>query len=145
MEYIVQLAMAVKLYQQKTEVVPGVGVLNTSCEIAKKTLANLHGKWIQTSKRRQQRREASPFRSQLFLSEHPQKRLPKHKDLWKTPFLNLDPLTCCSGPKNIALVRNNGWALLKNGSTINAVTQSLLRLNPWMSVHWVTWLLAWWV
>ena len=44
----------------------------------------------------------------------------------KTPLLNPDPLTHWSGPKNIAQVRINSktsWALLDNGSPINAVTQ----------------------
>ena len=67
----------------KPEVVSGVGVLTTSCGIAQNTLANLHGKWIQTQKRGWQRREARHLRSQLSPSEHPQKRLLKYKYIMK--------------------------------------------------------------
>ena len=48
----------------------------------------------------------------------------------EAPFLNLDPLTCWSGPKNIAWVRINdesSWALQDNGSTINAVTPDFTK------------------
>ena len=37
MEYIICFAKVVKLYQQNTEAVSGVGVLTTSCRIAQKT------------------------------------------------------------------------------------------------------------
>ena len=50
--------------------------------------------------------------------------------LQKTPFLNPDPLTSWIGPKNIAWVRidgENSWALLDNGSTINAVTPEFVK------------------
>ena len=55
---------------------------------------------------------------------------PNIKKLQKTPFLNLDPLSHWSGLKNIAQVRIDGessWALLDNGSTINAVTQEFIK------------------
>ena len=48
----------------------------------------------------------------------------------KTPFLNPDPLTQWSGLKNIAKVRIDGessWALLNNGSTINAMTPEFVK------------------
>ena len=50
--------------------------------------------------------------------------------LWKTPFLNQDLLAHMSGPENIAWVRVDGessWALLDNGSTINAVTPEFVK------------------
>ena len=50
--------------------------------------------------------------------------------MWKIPFLNPDPLTHWSGPKNVALVRIDGgtsWALLENGSTINAVMPEFIK------------------
>ena len=43
----------------------------------------------------------------------------------KIPFLNPDPLTHWSGPEKIAQVRideESCWALLDNGSMVNAVT-----------------------
>ena len=54
------------------------------------------------------------------------------KTLKKTPFLNPDPLTCWSGPKNIIHVRidgENSWNLLDNGSTINAVTPEFIETH----------------
>ena len=50
----------------------------------------------------------------------------------KTPLLNLYPLTPWSGPKNIAQIRINdegSWALLDNGSTINAVTPESIEAH----------------
>ena len=47
----------------------------------------------------------------------------------KVPFLNPDPLTQWSGPKNIALVKIDGkssWALLDCGFTIHAVTPDFI-------------------
>ena len=49
----------------------------------------------------------------------------KHKDIIEDPFLNPDPLTHWCGPKNLAWIRiddESCWALLDNGSTVNAVT-----------------------
>ena len=48
----------------------------------------------------------------------------------KVPFLNPNPLTQWSGPKNIAKVRIDGkssWALLDSGLTINVVTQEFVK------------------
>ena len=59
-----------------------------------------------------------------------QERLLNLKSLWKTPFLNPNPFTPLSGPKNIVQVRinhENTWALLDNGSTINAVTPDFME------------------
>ena len=50
----------------------------------------------------------------------------------KAPFLNQDPLTCWSGPENIAQVKiddESSWALLDSGSTINAVTPEFVKAH----------------
>ena len=81
-------------------------------------------------KREQQKREIGPLRSQL--SEHPQENFQSIKTLSKAPFLNPNPLTHWSGPKNICWVRINDescWALLDNGSTINAVTPEFIETH----------------
>ena len=75
-----------------------------------------------------QRREVRPLGSQLSLSMHPQKRLPKHKDITKVPLPESRPPHSLEWTQNIAWVRINGessWALLDNGSTISAVTPEL--------------------
>ena len=50
----------------------------------------------------------------------------------KAPFLNPDPLSCWCGPENISKVEINdesSWALLDNGSTINAVTPEFIKAH----------------
>ena len=52
----------------------------------------------------------------------------------KIPFLNPDPLTCWCGTENIAHIRINDescWALLYNGSMVNAVTPELQSSLLW--------------
>ena len=47
------------------------------------------------------------------------------------PFLNLNPLTQWSGPKNIAWVTIDGersWGLLDSSSTINVVTPEFVEV-----------------
>ena len=49
----------------------------------------------------------------------------------KVSFLNANPLTQWSGPKNIAWVKIDGessWALLDSGLTINAVTPEFIEV-----------------
>ena len=48
------------------------------------------------------------------------------------PFLNPDPLTCWSGPENIAWVKiddKSSWSLLDSGSTINMVTPEFVKVH----------------
>ena len=48
----------------------------------------------------------------------------------KTPFLNPDPLTCWSGPENMAWVKiddEGSWALLDSGSTTYVVTLEFME------------------
>ena len=50
----------------------------------------------------------------------------------KAPFLKPDPLTCWSGPENIAWVKiddEDSWALLNSGSTINTMTPEFVKAH----------------
>ena len=50
----------------------------------------------------------------------------------RAPFQNPDPLTCWSGPENIAQVKINdkgSWALFDSGSTINVMTPEFVQAH----------------
>ena len=54
----------------------------------------------------------------------------KPEGVSKAPLLNTNPLTCWSGPENIAQVRIDGessWALFDSGSIISTVTQEYIK------------------
>ena len=58
--------------------------------------------------------------------------VPKHKMSQKDAFLNPDPFTYWTGPKNIAQVKiddEGSWALLDSVFTINAVTLEFIKAH----------------
>ena len=63
---------------------------------------------------------------------HPRQCSPSIETSRKASFLNTDPLTCWSGPENIAQIKINdegSWALLDSGSTINTVTPEFIKAH----------------
>ena len=115
---------------RKTEVVLGVAVLTTSCGIAPKTLAICMESGFKHQKRDSKEGRLGLSEASFHSGSIPGRDSLNIKALQKTPFLNQAPLTHWSGPKNIARVRINGessWAVLDNGSTINAVTPEFVE------------------
>ena len=72
----------------------------------------------------------SPSETTCHSANIPRQHSLSIKTLQKTPFLNPDPLTHWNMPESIAQVRIDNescWALLDNGSTINAVTPEFVE------------------
>ena len=148
-EYIVHFAKVVKLYQQKNRSCFGCRSPEHLMQDCPKDIVKTAWKAaLNAVEGMAKKGRSGPPEFSCHSVNLPSWNYLSGKISQKTPFLNLDPLTHWSGPKNIAQLRINDescWALLDNGSTINAVTPELVKAHSLDVGPWATWLKAGWV
>ena len=126
LQYIVHLANMVKLYQKKKWNCFGCGSPDHLLKDCLKDLSKTAQKVSLNAKEGMvKKRRSNPSGTSCCATNIPREGYQNLRMFQKFPFLNPDPFTQWSGPRNIARVQIDGestWALLNSGSTINAVT-----------------------